>query len=218
MAESTRKADTVVEREIAKFLDRHLYSSDLFTKARRTDSLSEQIAGSDIVVSTRDGRLVDAVVDEKVAARYANRRLETFSLELSFLDKNGDWTEGWFLDEQKTTEYYLLGWILDVDIPKRADGTFNTELITADNIRRLQWALVERDRIVRFLKEQSYPIDRLVRIDEAIRDRGYVKTNEFINGVSFRYSNQLQEEPINILLKKWKYLELADYSGVINAR
>ena len=71
-----------VEREIAAFLDEHLYNNkELFTEHVRTDSLEEQYSGSDLLLSTKDGKLNRSIVDEKVASRFANRKLDTFSLE-----------------------------------------------------------------------------------------------------------------------------------------
>ena len=88
---NNRKNDSIVEREIAMFLDEKLYSNKtLFKEFARTDDKEEQISGSDVVLSTSDGVLYRKVIDEKVAARNANTDLNTFSLELSFIGKNGD--------------------------------------------------------------------------------------------------------------------------------
>ena len=84
---SNRENDAHVEREIAKFLDEHLYSNkEIFKEFVRTDGRDEQISGSDLILSTSDGKLDRVVVDEKVAARYANTNLNSFALELSFID------------------------------------------------------------------------------------------------------------------------------------
>ena len=53
--ENNRKKDMLVEREIASFLDEHLYSNkEIFSEFARTDGIEEQIKGSDIVLSTSD--------------------------------------------------------------------------------------------------------------------------------------------------------------------
>lgn len=215
---NNRKNDMSVEREIAKFLDKHLYSDkSIFKSTNRTDTLNEQLQGSDILVSTTDSKLTDAVVDEKVASRYANKNLNTFSLELSFIGRNGNVMPGWFLDEKKTTQYYMLGWINHADIPYNSSkNRYETDLITEDNIKILDWALVSRERIIKELESKGYTLEQLSKIDKAIRNRGYVKTKDFVNGVSFRYSDSYIEQPINILLKKQTYQEIADYSGTIN--
>lgn len=48
---SYRKRDMDVEREIAKFLDKYLYSNPIFTKKTRTDDTESQLNGSDIILS-----------------------------------------------------------------------------------------------------------------------------------------------------------------------
>lgn len=214
---SNRKNDSNVEREIAKFLDEKLYSNKaLFSEFARTDTKDEQISGSDGILSTADGVLYRRVIDEKVASRYANVGLDTFSLELSFIDRNGKRKCGWFTDTSKKTEYYLLGWINKADIPYNNEhDRYDTDLITKDNIRELEWALVSRERIMKFLEERGWTLDKLALQDKKIRANEGVKTKEFINEVSFRYSGNYVERPINILLKKDTYIELSHLHGKI---
>lgn len=215
---NNRKNDMAVEREIASFLDENLYSNtELFKEFARTDTLKEQISGSDLLLSTKNGKLNRSIVDEKVASRFANKNLETFSLELSFLGKNGIKRCGWLLDGTKKTEYYLFGWVLDADIPYIEEKKrFDTNKLTKDNIKKLQWALVKREKIVKFLEKIGWTIEKLSKQDEKIREQGFVKTMDFIDGVSFRYSEAYVEKPINILLKKDKYIELSELNGIID--
>ncbi len=215
---NNRKNDSIVEREIAKFLDEKLYSNKtLFKEFARTDDKEEQISGSDVVLSTSDGVLYRKVVDEKVAARYANMGLNTFSLELSFIGKNGNRRSGWFIDNTKKTEYYLLGWIVRADIPKKDDGSdrYDTNEINQWNIKELDWALVSRQRIMDFLESKGWTLDKLALQDKKIRENGKVKTKEFIDDVSFRYSDAYVEKPINILLKKDTFMKLSHMHGTI---
>lgn len=207
----------VVEREIASFLDEHLYSNkNLFKDFKRTDDYQDQIRGSDVVLSTSDDVLKNVIVDEKVAARYANTDLNTFSLELSFLRKYKGKTCGWFLDKEKKTQYYLFGWINKADIVYDfKKNRYDTDSITKDKIKELEWALVSRDKIVEFLEERGWNIEKLAQQDEIIRQRGYIKTMDFVNDVSFRYSERYVEKPINILLKKQTYMDLSSYCGKI---
>ena len=39
-----RERDMKVERELARFMDRHLYNSSLFTRAERTDTKEAQMS------------------------------------------------------------------------------------------------------------------------------------------------------------------------------
>lgn len=58
MMENNRKKDMAVEREIAAFLDEHLYSNkELFSEFARTDTYEEQIKGSDLILSSSDSKL-----------------------------------------------------------------------------------------------------------------------------------------------------------------
>ena len=214
---NNRKNDMLVEREIAAFLDENLYSNaELFTEFARTDTFDEQISGSDLLLSTVNGKLKRSIVDEKVASRFANKNLETFSLELSFIGKNGKKRCGWLLDETKKTEYYLFGWILKADIPYiKEQKRFDTNKITKDNIKSLEWALVKRSDIVKFLEKQGWSLEKLSRQDEKIREQGEIKTKEFINEISFRYSDAYIEKPINVLLKKETYINISTLHGLI---
>lgn len=209
--------DKRIEREIATFLDCNLYSNkELFSEFARTDGIDEQISGSDLILSTSDKKLYRVVVDEKVAARYANTNLDTFSLELSFIGKDGKKRCGWLLDETKKTEYYLLGWILNADIPYiKEQKMYDTNKITKDNIKSLEWVLVKRSDIVKFLDKKGWPLENLAKQDEKIRERGFIKTKEFINDVSFRYSDAYIEKPINVLLKKETYINISSLHGLI---
>ena len=215
--ENNRKNDMAVEREIASFLDNHLYSNkELFSDFKRTDTYQEQINGSDLILSSSDNKLYRVVVDEKVAARFANKNLNTFSLELSFIGRNGKRKSGWFLDSSKSTQYYLLGWIMKADIDyDNEKKRWNTDSITKDRIREFDWCLVSRQKIADFLAKQGWSLDKLAQQEETIRTRGYVKTHDFVDNVSFRYSDRYIEKPINILLKKQTYIDLSEYHGKI---
>lgn len=217
--ESNRKYDMAVEREIAAFLNEHLYSNkEIFTEFARTDTYDEQMRGSDLILSLSDKKIDRVIVDEKVAARYANTNLDSFALELSFISKIGTKVCGWFLDSSKSTQYYLFGWILKADIEyNKEKRRYNTDSITRDNIKEFEWCLVSRQKIADFLESKGWTLDMLARQDEAIRERGCVKTSEFVNGISFRYSEKYAERPINVLLKKQIYIDLSECHGIVTA-
>ena len=82
----------------------------------------------------------------------------------------------------------------------------------------MQWALVKREKIIKFLEKHGWTLELLAKQDEKIRNQGFVKTKEFIDDVSFRYSDNYIEKPINILLKKDTYLKLSELNGIIEAQ
>ena len=86
-----RANDMRVEREIARFLDSHVYNKEsLFLNPRRTDTLDWQFKGCDIIVDVPSLGLQNVIVDEKTQGHYLLRPLPTFALELSFLNKNNE--------------------------------------------------------------------------------------------------------------------------------
>lgn len=93
-----RQRDMIAERELAKYLDKHLYTKDIFTKAQRTDSVEDQINGSDIIISIPSLGIDNAVVDEKASIYYINKDLRTFVLEISFLNRGLHYSDGWFIN------------------------------------------------------------------------------------------------------------------------
>lgn len=215
--ENNRKKDMAVEREIAAFLDEHLYpNKELFSEFARTDTYEEQMKGSDLILSSSDKKLYRVVVDEKVAARFANTSLDTFALEMSFIRRDGMKTCGWFLDYSKSTQYYLFGWITKADIEyDNEKKRWDTDTITKDKIRELEWCLVSRQKIAKFLEKKGWTLDKLAKQDNAIRERGCVKTFDFIDDVAFRYSDKYVEKPVNLLLKKKTYMDISEYHGKI---
>lgn len=197
-----------VEREIAMFLDMHLYSDERFTQKDRTDSIEAQMDGSDIIISIPSLNLQNIVVDEKAQTQYVNRPLPTFSLELSFLSSSNQLVEGWLIDMNKRTEYYLFQWI------HRADKDWN---IKTHDIRKLEYALVSRKKILDYLESYGYSIDRLKVLDSEIRSTGsfgaHYKTLD--KKFYFFFSTQLAEKPINVILRKDVIIKLSEMNGII---
>lgn len=81
-----RERDMKVERELARFMDEHLYNDGRFSKAERTDSIEAQMSGSDIILSIPSIGVENIIVDEKGMTQYMDNPLPTFSLELSFMN------------------------------------------------------------------------------------------------------------------------------------
>jgi hypothetical protein len=114
------------------------------------------------------------------------------------------------------TQYYLLGWIVKADIRyDESTKEFDTDSITRDNIRELDWCLVSRDSIIKFLENKGWNLEELAKHNDMIREQGGVETKKFVNDVLFWYSDNYPEKPINILLKKQTYIGLSEYHGKI---
>jgi hypothetical protein len=93
------------EQALAEFLEAFLYSKlDIQDFHRNTDRVN-QFRGIDVSFTFRGNVYV---IDEKANLHYADG-IPTFAFELSYI-KNGRRKPGWFFDDSKMTDYYLVAW------------------------------------------------------------------------------------------------------------
>lgn len=220
-----RDLDQAVEKEIAKYLDEHLYVTPNFDSIKRVSDMAAQRAGEDLIVTSAKLGLKDAVIDEKSASHFVNSTsLHTFAFELSFFrkDLNGRYTiltEGWLMAEEKKTDYYLLVWPF-----AQKDRIINYEFrnkkypyFTAEDITHLEYALVSKETIRNYLIEEGFDEKWLgitmstIRKHAAAQEYAYFK--EKFRKLDFACSAQLREKPVNVLIEKETLFELALLSG-----
>ena len=132
--------------------------------------------------------------DEKAAVNYVAKNLQTFSLELSFIDRANNKTDGWFLKDDSMTDSYIFVWF-DKD--------------------SYEMVLVEKKRIKEYLESLGWNKDKLHRKSELIREGkdenfGNIKKN----GCKFSFSNYdwMPERPINVLVPREKLVKMAVFS------
>ena len=203
-----RKRDMNVEREMANFLDNHLYCSPLFTYKQRTNDIESQLKGSDIIISVPTKSIDNAIVDEKAQTQYINRPLPTFAFELSFVTANNHVAEGWLTSSDKNTDYYLLQWI--------HKSTENWNVVESD-IKELEYALIKRSDILHYMEDHNYGIEQLREKCNLIRQNDtHGACDKGSNDFWFFYSPQLFEKPINIVIRKKVLIDMSVLHGVIN--
>ena len=200
---SVREYDEHCEKVMAQFLDEHFYKKIGYTWRERVTDRKRQVKGLDVILK-RDGKVYN--IDEKAAIRYTNG-LNTFALELSFLNRKGNRVDGWLIDEKKVNDYFVFVWI------NKIEG----ELIeNVDSFKEVEVALVSKEKIMIYLESLGWDVDKLLIKDERIRDGiddnlGDIRKN----GCKFSYSERLFEKPINILLPKQAYIKIADEHKII---
>lgn len=200
---SVREYDEHCEKVMAQFLDEHFYKKIGYTWRERVTDRERQVKGLDVILK-RDGKVYN--IDEKAAIRYTNG-LNTFALELSFLNRKGNRVDGWLIDEKKVNDYFVFVWI------NKIEG----ELIeNVDSFKEVEVALVSKEKIMIYLESLGWDVDKLLIKDERIRDGiddnlGDIRKN----GCKFSYSERLFEKPINILLPKQAYIKIADEHKII---
>lgn len=190
------------ERELAKFLDKHLYSQHIFTRAERTNNASTQIDGSDIILTIPSLGIRDAVVDEKASIYYINKDLRTFVLEVSFLNRSLHYSEGWFIDGSLSTEYYLMQWIkANVDDPWK---------VKENNITEIECVLVSKAKLKAYFEAEGYNKERLLQIAQEMRASNQTMIAPTDKPYRFYFTQKLAEKPVNILLDKQEYIRLGE--------
>ena len=200
---SVREYDEHCEKVMAQFLDEHFYKKIGYTWRERVTDRERQVKGLDVILK-REGKVYN--IDEKAAIRYT-KGLNTFALELSFLNRKGNRVDGWLIDEKKINDHFVFVWI------NKIEG----ELIeNVDSFKEVEVALVSKEKIMIYLESLGWDVDKLLIKDERIRDGiddnlGDIKKN----GCKFSYSERLFEKPINILLPKQAYIKIADEHSII---
>lgn len=195
---SLRNSDTKSEIAVAKFLDTHFYPKYTFNNERVSD-FETQMKGVDVVFDIGDLKAIR--VDEKAAVHYVNKDLRTFAFEINFFRTSNILTEGWFYDKSKVTEYYLLCWIW-----AKKEKYFN-----ADDITKLDIILISRTKIISMLSEFGVNYETAKTTAENLRKNGISGPHEKVSNKPFYYfyTDKLSEKPINIVIQKFKLIELS---------
>lgn len=197
-----RDVDEKGEKIISNFLDEHFYST--CEDFHRVNDKTRQIKGVDTTF-VKNG--FQYVCDEKAALKYVNKNLQTFSMELSFLNSANELSIGWLLDTKKINNSFLFCWI---------DKAVNNVLSISNDILMMEIALVKRNAIVNYLSSIGWTLEKLFIKCEKIRNNPYEICGDLYNNeVKFSKSFHLQEKPINVLIKRKKLIEISDYNKIL---
>lgn len=187
------------ERIVHEFLENNFYAKVL--NYHECNNKSEQLKGVDTVFSFNDK---EYKCDEKCALDYVNKRkgyyLNTFCLELSFLNRRDNVMEGWLTNESLETNSYLFVWL---------DKAKKDIIENIDDIEEVEIALVRKEDIFDYLNKIGWNRETLRIKDKRIReenDRSFGDMRR--NGCKFSYAEYLPEKPINLLLTREIYKSL----------
>lgn len=198
--EDERRADIVSE-----FMDNVVYINENgFTNYERVTDRARQVNGIDVIFD-REGK--HYICDEKAAIRYINKNLQTFSFELSFINRNGEVQEGWLLSDRNINNSYMCIWI---------DNAYPDNLPNTNSIKTIQCSLVTKESILRYLEDCKFNKRQLMHKCEKIRENPYENHGNIKKyGVKFSFSKQLVEKPINVLIPREKLTLIADYTFIL---
>ena len=181
-----RESDEKTANQVAEFLDSTFYKEETLN-AERVNDVERQVKGVDIIFDYNGKKYY---CDEKSTAQY--RDIKTFTLELSFIDKNGDIKEGWLTNEEEINDSYMLIWLDN-------DG--------------VEVALVEKKQIIKRLRQLGWTVENLRKKAADIRDL-YPNVNMgdlYKYGARFTFSTHLVEKP-NIMLWRSDYKRMAVFT------
>ena len=185
------KQDKKGENIVHEFLERHFYN--LTKNFNRYTDLEHQVNGIDTSFTIGG---VEYKCDEKAAIDYRNY-LKTFCLELSFLNRKNELTEGWLLNDNQQNNSYLFVWV---------DKTKNEQLTNECEILNAEIALVMKDDIFKYLEKNGWTKDKLRIKANNIRNNNDKSFGDIAeNGLKFSFSKKLPEQPINVLLSRETY-------------
>lgn len=154
-----RKSDSAAEVEIGKFLDVRFYPNHVSNFIRHT-TYEQQMLGIDVTFDYSN--IANILVDEKAAAHYVNKNLPTFAFEVNFLTSINQLVDGWFFDENKTTQYYLLAWV----------WATKDKAFLAEDITKLEILIINRQAIINMLAKYGLTYEQVTTISKEIRTKG----------------------------------------------
>ena len=199
MVMSRRVSDTKAEKEVSNFLDKYFYERHVDDFVR-FDDVNHQFLGMDVTFSI--GKLKGIIVDEKAQIDYVNRHLPTFAFEIDFMNAANIYSKGWFLDDSKKTQFYLLIWVTS-----RKEKDFMRE-----DIDKLDCILISREELIRYLCEQGLDEEKIYHLAKEIRVSGIYGRHHtgLFKDAYFFLSTQKRERPINLIIRIERIKELAE--------
>ena len=197
MARTLRNIDNAADTAIGQYLDRYFYPKHTRNFVRYHD-VEHQMQGIDVKFDL--GGRKDILADEKALTHYINQDLPTFAFEVAFLRGSGELTWGWFYDGSKLTQYYLISWIT----------ARKEKNITVEDIIALDTLLISRDAVRQMLSGYGITAKTSLATAKQMIEKGkfgYFERND--GPCNFFFSNNLTEQPINIVVQKTKLIKIA---------
>lgn len=213
--EQRRKEDQRREAIICDFLDNKVYPKMGIHPKRNTEK-DTQLKGIDITFKLGGE---EYLCDEKSAVRNGTKRLNTFCLELSHRPRGFYHNvDGWFFKEDNLTNSYMLVWV---------DGLRNDQWRSSESITSAQVLLVRKKAILEWLEGQGISEERLRKLTSAMLEQGldkyYLKLanpyteedGKVVDSIKMVQLEYLSENPVNLLLPRSVYMQIADRNRFI---
>lgn len=223
--ESFRNQDMKAEEKLGEFMDEYFYSR-LNSKGstplsfKRMKDKESQLNGVDILIEV-DGKCM--VIDEKASIYYSNAMIPTFAFELDSIQRGRtEPVEGWLINDNLATEYYMLIWP-NVKCIKQDKQWIRKDIkkLQKDDFTIVEAFLVPKQGIRMELERRGYDREHLILYAQKMREMCSGKTDmkkETVDDeIEFSYSGQLAEKPVNVVIRKSLLQKLAKGIYLISA-
>ena len=205
---SFRERDSRVEKFISQYLDICFYPR-ISKNFNRVQDKGDQLMGRDVELEFNNKKII---IDEKASIYYINKDIPTFAMEISFKNRIGSISDGWFINTNLDTTHYLLIWPFSNDTQKEGWE------INLSDIRQLRCILIEKNKILSYLESKGHNINFLKRKADEIREAdigGPLLRTQL--PYYFYYTKKLYEQPINLILRRPLIEELSDGHWMVNS-
>ena len=225
MIESFRHQDTLAEQMLGDFMDEYFYSRLKTRDGRpleykRVSDKEAQLKGIDVCIELDDRKIF---IDEKASIYYSNAMIPTFAFELDSIQKGHPLpVEGWFINDELETEYYMLIWP-NIKCNLQNGKWIRKEIkdIRKDDFTIIEALMIKKSDLRERLGSQGYDRIRLIEYARRFRDMCGKADERFeediIDGVKIVFSGQLAERPINLVIRKELLMEMAKRAYLISA-
>lgn len=187
--QSTRVSDTNQESIITQFLENGFFS--LYGKPYEIVRDKErQVKGIDVVFN---GKNVD--IKAQSSKRYINNPTDTFSMELSCLNRNGEEMVGWFLNEELLTDLYAFVWVINATVNEQGG------ISSCNDIHKAELMFVNKILLQDYIATK-YDAEALLQESDRARVEGERISEYIMDGVKFSHTPTLFEKPCNLVIKK----------------
>lgn len=208
--ESFRNQDMKAEEKLGEFMDEYFYSR-LNSKGgaplsfKRMKDRESQLNGVDILIEV-DGK--NMIIDEKASLYYSNAMIPTFAFELDSIQRGKtEPVEGWLVNDNLATEYYMLIWP-NVKCIKQDKQWIRKDIkcLQKDDFTIVEAFLVPKQGIRMELERRGYDREHLLlyakRMREMYKGQDGMKEEPINDEMKFTFSGQLAEKPVNIVIRK----------------
>ena len=208
--QTRREKDCHIEKICADFADRFYFdkwtAENLSLSYERVTDKERQFKGEDLLLK-KDGRII-ARVDEKAKTyKCLNEVIGWPSFEITFLNRAGERSAGWFANPESTTTHYAY---VSIASKKSVEPGNEWELEEPD-ISRMVYAFVNSAKLKkRICDETGKAMEDLVKDADAlvyeyetclIPDDSMLR-RRYGDCIHLTYSPRMKEKPVNLVVRR----------------